>query len=303
MISDYNNLRASTTATDTLGDLGKNLGLGAAANSVSSVSSSLNNILGLSTGGVSAKLSDALSFGKELGIGVPTKKDVKIDKTPPKTKKPKSAKGGLIPTIINIVKMTLKLPTRFGNIFQAFQNSFMGLVLGIEGISKSLALGIYDIMMVIYNIFRTILKYFNCIISFIVTLPFCAMIHLITLFFYLIYLPFPIMALLIRLATGMNFMPYIDYAFELIDYADDVFADWNGLGIHFAKYPPLINRICYTCFGKKVKAKDIFGDISVIGRWGKKTGRDFTVVMPRYMRRSTPYLKRGIKNIEKVFKK
>ena len=300
MISNYNNLGTSTL-TDSVGQFGKSLGLDSAASSVSNVNASLNNILNL--GNTSAKLSSALSFGKELNLGAPTKIDVNIDKTQKKTKKPKPAKGGLIPTIIQIVKMTLKLPTRFDKIFQALQNSMMGLLFGIEGLSKSFALGVYDIATILYHIFRAILKYINCIVSFIITLPFCAVIHIITLVFYLIYMPFPIMALLIYLATGMNFMPYIDYVFEMIDYADDVFADWNGLGIHFAKWPPLVNTLCYTCFGKKVKMRDVFGDISIIGKSGKKLGRDFSVVMPRYMKRSTPYLKRGMRNIGQVFKK
>jgi hypothetical protein len=303
MISDYNNLATTTVDTNKLGDLGKSLGLNNAANSVKSVSSSLGNILGSAAGSASAKLSSALSFGKELGIGAPKIKTVNINKKLPKPKKPRSARGGLIPTIINIVKMTLKLPTRFNNIFQAFQNSLMGLVLGIEGISKSFALGVYDIMTVLYNIFRAALKYINCIISFIITLPFCAAIHIISLFFYLVYLPFPIIGMLVYMATGFNLTPYIDYVFEMIDYGDDLFAEWNGLGIHLTKWPPLINRICYTCFGKKVKMRDVVGDISIIGRAGRKTGRDFSVVMPQYMRRSTPYLKRAIRNIEKVFKK
>jgi hypothetical protein len=300
MISDYNNLATSSINTTT-SSLGKSLGLESAAASASSISSSLASALNL--GATSAKLSSALSFGKELNLGAPTKTDVNVNKNLPKTKKPKPAKGGLIPTIIQIVKMTLKLPTRFDKIFQAFQNSTMGLLFGIEGISKSLALGVYDIMMILYNIFRAVLKYINCIVSFLVTLPFCAFIHVITLIFYLIYLPFPIMALLIYLATGMNFMPYIDYVFEMIDYADDIFAEWNGLGIHFAKWPPLINTLCYSCFGKKVKMRDVFGDISIIGKSGKKLGRDFSVVMPRYMKRSTPYLKRSMRNIGQVFKK
>lgn len=301
MISNYNNLATTSSINTTASSLGKSLGLEGAAASASSITSSLANALNL--GNTSAKLSSALSFGKELNLDLPIKTDVNLNKKLPKTKKTKPAKGGLIPTIIQIVKMTLKLPTRFDKIFQAFQNSTMGLLFGIEGISKSLALGVYDIMMVLYNIFRAILKYINCIISFIITLPFCAFIHVITLIFYLIYLPFPLMATLIYLATGMNFMPYIDYVFEMIDYADDIFAEWNGLGIHFAKWPPLVNTLCYTCFGKRVRMKDVFGDISIIGNSGKKLGRDFSVVMPRYMKRSTPYLKRGMRNIELVFKK
>jgi len=306
MISNYNNLgtlsldQSTAAATSSLGK-GITQGLGTASKSMSSVSTSLGNILNL--GNTSAKLSSTLSLGKELGLTPPSLQTTSLDKRLPKQKKIKPMRGGPIPTIIKIVKMALKLPMRFDKVYQAFQNTLMGALFGIEGLTKSFALGIYDILTIFYNISRAVLKYINCIISFIITLPFCAVIHVITAVFYLIYMPIPIMATLVYLATGFNFMPYVDYIFELIDYADDIFAEWNGLGIHFAKWPPLINRICYTCFGKKVKLSDVFGDIGIIGKSGKKLGRDVSVVMPRYMRRSTPYLKRGMRNIQQVFKK
>lgn len=305
MISNYNNLGTSANSmSNTVGN-GISQGLTSAAASMSSVSSSLSNILNL--GNTSAKLSSALSLGKELGIGSPSMQNVSVDKTVSKPKKIKSAKGGPIATIIKIVKMAMKLPMRFDKVFLAFQNTLMGSLFSIEGLSKSFALGVYDILMIFYNISRAVLKYINCIISFIVTLPFCSVVHIITGVFYCIYMIiyaviYPIDSI-IDLAKGPKLMPYVDYAYEMIDYADDIFAEWNGLGIHFAKWPPLINRICYTCFGKKVKVRDVFGDISVVGKSGKKLGRDFSVVMPKYMKRSTPYLKKAMRNIEQVFKK
>ena len=94
--------------------------------------------------------------------------------------------------------------------------------------------------------------------------------------------------------------PWIDMMFDIMDKADDSFAAISGFNV--TKWPPLINKICYTCNGKVVKMRDVFNDIGNVVKVGVKLSTDVTKTMPRYMRKSIPHLVRTQRYLKQVFK-
>jgi hypothetical protein len=299
MISDYNNSAAITGSKKDLAGVIQRSGQTAGMSSSNLDFSGSMSTLSAISAGFASSVSGAF---KDLTAVPPVEGDVNLDKRPLKKMRTKKLRMSLFRGLFQIVTGVIKIPTRFDKIFMAFKESTLGVVKGIEGIGKSIALSIYDLGLLAYNLLIIIFKYTNCLISFIITLPMCFVIHIITFVFTILYLIFPLTAFLLSLGTGgmVNLNPAINTFFQLMDTADDSFASISGFNL--TKWPPLINKICYTCNGKVVKLKDVFRDMGNVIKVGIKISTDVTRTMPRYMRKSMPHLVKTQRYLRQVFR-
>jgi len=219
----------------------------------------------------------ALSQFKNVG-----KVSVKIDKRDIKGDGPKGSK---IRQLIQLIMGILKLPKRFMYLFKSFGEATGAMTLGMGGLFKSAALGAKDIYLLIIAILNIVFKYTLCIISFTVTtIAGCSLLHVITFTFVMIKVAIMYMVELIDRYLKIDFTDIVDAVFEYI------------------KWPEPINTICYSCFGKKVRLRDIISDVGVISDVGNIISQDFKVRMPRYMRPSIPLGKSALKDLDKAIK-
>lgn len=195
--------------------------------------------------------------------------------------KPNTDSSNFFKDLIDLIKGIITIPTRFGNLMISALKSTEMLALGISGIIQSVALGITDVALMFYAILQLIVKYGLCILSFIVTLPPCFVIHIITalcyvIYFWLIYIPVSS----IDRALGTSFIREVDNALSYIS------------------WPKPINTLCYCCFGKPVKLIDIIDDVNMLSEIGDKMTSDFNQKIPRYMRPATPAAKSARKHLD-----
>jgi hypothetical protein len=219
----------------------------------------------------------ALSQFNDVG-----KVSVKIDKRDIKGDGPK---GSQIKQLIQLIMGIIKLPKRFMYLFKSFGEAAGAMTLGMGGVFQSAALGAKDIYLLIIAILNIVFKYTLCIISFTVTtIAGCSLLHLITFTFVMIKVAIMYMVDLINRYLKIDFTDIVDAVFEHI------------------KWPGPINMICYSCFGKKVRLRDIISDVGVISDVGNIISQDFKVRMPRYMRPSVPLGKLALKDLDKAIK-
>jgi len=194
-------------------------------------------------------------------------------------------KGSRISKLIQLILSIVKLPKRFLFLSKSIAEATAALTVSIDGIGKSVALGIRDIYMLIIAILNIIFKYFLCILSFtITTIAGCSFVHIITF-----------IVLLVKLGVlyAADFIEwYIGVA--LTDMIEDAFG--------YVQWPEPINTICYSCFGKKVKLRDILTDVRVIEDIGNMITYDFNKRMPRYMRPGIPLGRAAMKSLDKAIK-
>lgn len=199
--------------------------------------------------------------------------------------KGKGPKGGLLQQLIQLILEIVKLPVRFGNLNLALMEATAALGVGIGGIFKSTALAAKDLGILIIAILRIFFKYFLCILSFIITtIGGCFLVHGITLFFVIIYLAIMYIVDKINDTIGIDFAPMVENAAQ------------------YAKWFEPINTICYTCFGKSVKLRDVIADVGVLEGIGNMISYDFNNTMPRYMKPSVPLGKSAMKRLDKAIK-
>jgi|LauGreDrversion4_2_1035121.scaffolds.fasta_scaffold21852_3 hypothetical protein len=193
-------------------------------------------------------------------------------------------KGGILKQLIDLILGVVKLPVRFLNLFKSITYAGAALGMGIGGISKSFALGTKDLYILIVAILKIIFKYALCIASFWITTTFggCIFVHIISLMFVILHLCIAHLVDKIHEYIGLDFTFVIDDIFEYI------------------KWPTTIQSLCYTCFGKPVKLRDVLVDVKVIEDIGNKISYDFTYHMPRYMKPAIPFGKKSLKNLDKA---
>jgi len=186
--------------------------------------------------------------------------------------------------LIELILGIISIPDRFKNLLQASLNSVEMLALGISGFFQSTALGISDIALMLFAFLQLIAKYGLCVIGFIVTLPFCAVQHIITLFCYIIYYWLIYMPVsMIDKLTGQNSIKMVDKALSVIS--------WSA-GINF---------LCYSCLGTNTKLSDFMDDVNMISEIGDKMQSDFNVKIPRYMRPAIPASKAVSRHLNAAF--
>lgn len=188
-------------------------------------------------------------------------------------------------TLINLIVGVIKLPNRFRHMMQASMSSVEMLAKGLGGIIQSSVLGVKDIIILLFAILKLVAKYGKCILSFIITLPPCAVIHVITFLCYVIYywlIQMPIS--LIETLSGISIMPMIDAALSAA-----------------LSWPDIIEQLCYTCFGDPVKLTDVLEDVSVIQDVGDMIQSDFTHKIPRYLRPATPSARTAKAELDAAF--
>jgi hypothetical protein len=191
--------------------------------------------------------------------------------------------GDIITDLINLILGIIELPVRFAYLFKSGLEASGALALGIGGLTQSVALGTKDLYILIVAIIKIILKYFSCILSFtITTLGGCALIHPVTLFFVMIYLFIMFILDIIKDKTGIDLTPSFDAMAE------------------YVQWPSFIQMFCYSCFGKRVKLRDILADVGVIQDIGNMISNDFNNVMPRYMKPSVPLGKSSLNSLDKA---
>jgi hypothetical protein len=179
--------------------------------------------------------------------------------------------GGILAKLIKLILGIVELPMRFGYLFGALMQGTGALALGVGGISQSVALGTKDVYILIIAILKIIFKYFLCILSFIITtIGGCFLIHVITLFFVMLYLFIMFLLDMVNEATGFDLSPMVDKALEVV------------------KWPEPIGTICYSCFGKRVKLREVLADVGVLEDIGNMISYDFNNTMPRYMKPAVP---------------
>ena len=223
---------------------------------------------------------------------------------PRKKKKSQTDSGSqseddLLTGLFKIFLAALALPGKFEGMFNGVTNATLSLATGIEGLSRSLYVGIEDLVYLVIVIFTIVSKYMNCFISFLVNLPSCFISHVISFVFSVLYLIFPLTAWIFRMLTGFDLMPHFDKAFEAISDGDDVLATYTGF--NFLKFPPSIIKQCYTCNGKVVKLRDILVDVSQIKEVGDKISYDMTKTVPRLMKPAMPYIYKTADALDQVF--
>lgn len=213
-----------------------------------------------------------------------TKNGVRID-IDNKDIKGAGPKGSRISKLIQLILSIVKLPKRFLFLSKSIAEATAALTVSIDGIGKSVALGIRDIYMLIIAILNIIFKYFLCILSFtITTIAGCSFVHIITFIVLLVKLGVLYAADFIEWYIGVALTDMIEDAFEYI------------------QWPEPINTICYSCFGKKVKLRDILTDVRVIEDIGNMITYDFNKRMPRYMRPGIPLGRAAMKSLDKAIK-
>ena len=197
--------------------------------------------------------------------------------------KNKKKSGGLLEDLINLIKGIVEMPIRFANLFKAFTLGTGALVLGIGGLGKSIALGTKDIYFLFVAIMTIVFKYSLCVVSFtITTIGGCIFVHIITLFFMILYIGIMYIADKINEYFGVDFSSTID---ELVQPV---------------KWPSAINSFCYSCFGKKVKLRDILADVGAVEYAGNMIYYDFNNKMPRYMKPGVPLGKSALNSLNKA---
>lgn len=191
--------------------------------------------------------------------------------------------GSIIRDLINLIVAIIEMPVRFAYLFQSGLQASAALSLGIGGLTQSVALGTKDLYLLIIAIVKIIIKYFLCILSFVIsTIAGCSLVHPITFFFVLLYL----------------------FVMEVLKYIrDKTTVDFTGSFDSMAEYvqwPSAISLLCYSCFGKKVKLRDILADVGVIQEIGNMISDDFNNVMPRYMKPSVPLGSAALGSLDKA---
>ena len=195
----------------------------------------------------------------------------------------KGGGGGLLKQLLGLIMGIVELPKRFGYLFKSLVGATVALSIGADGVFKSLALSVKDIYLLLLAIANIIVKYILCILSFIITtIAGCLLVHPITLFFIILYLFAMYLADLLKDALGIDIKDLID------NFADNI------------KWPDVINMVCYSCFGKRVKLRDILTDVKVIEDAGNRISHDFNITMPRYMKRAKPPAKTASKDLDKA---
>ena len=194
--------------------------------------------------------------------------------------------GGSGDTLSDLIKLILgivELPLRFGYLFGSLMQGTGALALGVGGITQSVALGTKDVYLLIMAILKIVFKYFLCIMSFIITTSGgCFFIHVITLFFVMVYLFIMYILDMINESTGIDLTPMVDKVVE------------------YVKWPEPIGTICYSCFGTPVKLREIISDVGVLEDIGNMISYDFNNTIPRYMKPSIPLGTGALKMLDKA---
>lgn len=191
--------------------------------------------------------------------------------------------GGIISKLIKLILGIVELPMRFGYLFGALMEGTGALALGIGGIAQSAALGTKDVYLLIIAILKIIFKYFLCILSFIITtIGGCFLIHVITLFFVMVYLFIMFLLDTVNEATGVDLSPMVDKAAD------------------YVKWPEPIGTICYSCFGTPVKLREVIADVGVLEDIGNMISYDFNNTMPQYMKPAAPLGSDALKMLDKA---
>jgi hypothetical protein len=205
---------------------------------------------------------------------------------------------GIIKQLIKLIKGVITLPIRFTNMSLSLSFATTALATGIDGLGKSLVLGSKDIITLVSVIVKFVMKYIICIVSFVITtMGGCFIIHCFTFMCYVLYLIFPFTAYCIQMVMDYDINPHIDAMFEELRNADEYLGQYTG-GIYALRWPDPIQSICYTCFGKKVKLRELLIDVGAIQDVGNTISTHFTKVMPNYMRSSVPHGQRAMNYLD-----
>jgi len=196
--------------------------------------------------------------------------------------------GDVISDLIKLILGIIQLPIRFAYMAKSLAEATGALTLGIDGLVKSVALGTKDIYLLVIAVLQIIFSNLACLIRFILFTVFggCIIIHVITLFFIILYLFIMFILDKIKETTGIDLSTPVDSAVDSI------------LSIGFIKF---FRVYCYSCNGRTpMKLDSILTDVGVIQDIGNMISYDFNNTMPGYMRSSIPLGTASLNSLDKA---
>ena len=188
----------------------------------------------------------------------------------------------LIQQLLDLLALIATMPSRFANMGSALTQGTSAFVLGIEGIDKSFKLISKGIGLWLLALLNIIIKYFACLISFIITMPLCAVIHGIS---------FVYAVIISAISDFLDNLKEQSYGYISIEIDDSMrYIDWHYV----------IKVTCYSCFGIPIKITDLTTDLDILEEIGDKIDHDFKHKVPRYMKPSLPTGRAASKSLDKA---
>jgi hypothetical protein len=204
-----------------------------------------------------------------------------------------SDRDDILSELIRIIMSVVQLPKRFANMFQALTKGAEAVAKSFKGIGKSVELATRDIFTLIIAVVGIVFKYWLCIVSFVVTtMGGCFLIHGVTFACYVLYF------VIESIASFFGVKPLLEWMMEVLSETDDQLAEITGFNV--TKWPKAIRTICYTCFGKPVKLRDVSADLGALSDIGDTIAHDFNQRIPYYMRDAIPPGKMAISYMDRA---
>ncbi len=205
----------------------------------------------------------------------------------------KSDRDDILSELIRIIMSVVQLPKRFANMSQALLKGAEAVAKSFKGIGKSVELATRDIFTLIIAVVGIVFKYWLCIVSFVITtIGGCFLIHGVTFSCYVLYY------VIESIASFFGVKPLLEWMMEVLSETDDQFAEITGLNV--TKWPKAIRTICYTCFGKPHKLRDVSADLGALSDIGDTIAHDFNRRIPYYMRDAIPPGKMAINYMDRA---
>jgi hypothetical protein len=208
--------------------------------------------------------------------------------------------GGFMGVIKSIIKFFKSIQKRFSNLGKGLTGMGGAMGAGVTAVGDVFKVGGRSIVFNVGAMLEVLMQYAVCTGEFLVKLPQCFALHIITLIFtlaYFIFFKLPI--LIIELSLGISLKNEVDLMWHIIRTGDDVIYSLTGL--YLTQLPPSLVKMCYTCSGTKYSLDAIDRSQEKITQSGKNINRDFKVKVSKLFRRPKTKMDDSIKKIKKTF--
>jgi hypothetical protein len=209
--------------------------------------------------------------------------------------------GGFMGVIKQIIKFFKSVQKRFSNLGKGLTGMGGAMGAGVTALGDVFKIGGRSIVFNVGAMLEVLMQYTVCTGEFIIKLPQCFALHIITAIFtlaYFIFFKLPI--LIIELCLGISLKREVDLMWHIIRSGDDVIYGLTGL--YLTQLPPSLVKMCYTCKGgRKYSLDAIDRGQAKITRAGKNINRDFKVKVSKLFRRPKTKMDDSIKKIKKTF--
>jgi hypothetical protein len=137
---------------------------------------------------------------------------------------PKS-EDGLIASLIKLLICIITLGKKLGIAFSAILNASMGLTMSTDGILRIAAITVFHIADIFQVSIEVVMKNITLLTDFAIKLPKCFLVHIIKIFFAILYNIFPLMSYIFWSFTDVSLMPAFNAVFKVLDDGDNWIAD------------------------------------------------------------------------------